>query len=475
MLRRTVKPFRLVAAAALLLCGGSGTAARTHPPPAPLTIEAAIARALAMDRQLEYLRLDHTLEEARYRLSIREFLPTIAVAYSGSDSVSYGAPDSRSRRLTLSVQQLVFGGQRRIHSRRLRRTELNIEQLELLAEAERTTVDVIELFIEFLGLKQQNRILHETLELSRQQQSIAAEEFALGTINELQLLEVDLMSRDLALELRQSESEKRQLRAGLAQLLRLDLAATGEPHGSIDGRFRGHIDSRSIERHRARIAAANLDVLRAGHDLALAQEQQRRTRRFRVPDIRLRADVTSAADRFPLSEHGYSVGVSFDFAVPFIPTETTVSAGRQTPAERSRSLSGTLRPGDNIDALLDRSAVEIAVRRSRTRHEEILLKSQTAFDRYAVELEHHRGALEILEARDEVETRRTEIERLRLQLGEITPVAYLEAEVARARLRIAITHSVVALFRTEVAILRLSGAGTFEPAYRRLITTGERR
>ncbi len=469
--RRTVRYLVVV----LILLGRAAAPAAADLPPGTqsITIDSAIARALEVDSELKNLRLLHQLDAARYRVSAREFLPRLSISYSGLDSVSYAATDSHSRRLTLGVQQLVYSAGSRIRGRKLRRMQLDIEELALLAAAERVALNVIELFADYLLLQHKNAILQQTWELSQQQREIAARELALGTVSELHYLEIDLLSQDLQLELQQARSRQRRTKVRFQQLLRIEQPSQSAPHGRIDTEFRGYIDSAAIELYRARARTDNLDILRAQKDLQAAVEQQRRARLTWLPDIRLNADVTSSADRFPLSEHGYSVGVTFDFAVPVVPAETTVSAGRQSATERSRSVSGTVRPGDNLDAIFSRTSADIEVARKQTQHDDLLQQSDSALIELAVELDHHHLALSLLQARGSVESRRSEIERLRLQLGEITRVAFLEAEIARAHLSIALTQTVVALFRTEVAILQLSGSGSFDQLYNRLIVSGE--
>ena len=476
MLRRALaerRAARYLVVVLFLLGRATAPAAADRPPGAhSITIDGAIARALEVDSELKNLRLLHRLDAARYRISAREFLPRLSIGYSGLDSVSYGAADSRSRRLTLSAQQLVYSAGSRIRGRKLRRMELDIEELALVAAAERTALNVIELFGDYLLLQHQNAILQQTWELSQQQRDIAARELALGSVSELHYLEIDLLSRDLQLELQQARSRQQRTQVRFQQLLRIEQPSRSAPHGRIDSSFRGYIDPASIEHYRARARTENIDILRAEKELQAAVEQQRLARLSWIPEIRLNADVTSTADRFPLSEHGYSVGVTFEFAVPVVPAETTLSAGRHSATERSRSVSGTVRPGDNLDAIFSRASADIEVSRRRTRRDDLLQQSDSTLTELTVELDHHHLALSLLEARGSVESRRSEIERLRLQLGEITRVAFLEAEIARARLSITLTQTVMALFRTEVAILQLSGAGNFEELYNRLIVSG---
>lgn len=457
----------------LLFCCAISSAMSSGPAPPPIGIEQAIRRALEADSELRLLRLDHKLDEARFRTAVREFFPNLSISYSGLDSVTFAMPDARSRRLSVGFQQLVFGANRRITGRRLRRMELDIQRLALLSAAERTAVTVIGLFADYLRATQQTAIVERTFELTRDQVAIAAEELAQGAVSELQFLEIELMSRELGLELAKSRSERQRLLVRFMQLLRLDSSAPTAPYGAIDTAYRGTIDARDIERLRAGVSDDNLEVLRARAGTAAAAEQQRRARRDWIPDVRLNGELVSSADRFPLTQHGFSVGLTLAFALPLTPGDITVSAGRQSATERSRSVAATLRPGDNFDALYSRTAADIAVSRSRAGLDDLLRATDSAINELAIDLTHHRAALDILSSRRELEAQRAEIERLRLQLGEITRIAYLESQVARSRLEIDIARTVVALFQTEVALLQLAGTATFEPVYSRLFLAEE--
>lgn len=439
-------------------------------PPRPIALADAMTLALQADSELRYLRLDHELDAARFRLAVREFFPSLSVSYSGTDAVTEGEPDSRSRRMTFGIEQLVFSTNRRVVSRRLRRMELEIEKLELLAVAERVSLATMELVADYLRHKRRTAIYERTLALTVAQHEIAIREYQLGSISELQLLDIDLALRDLDLEVQRLSVEKRRSLLRFRRHIRVENSDEAVPAGEINTGYRGSIGPAEVERLRMQMPRQSIQVLRSEAELRSAQEQARRARLMWLPDIRLSAELSSAAQQFPLSEHGASLGLTFDFSLPLLPGESTLTAGGRSTGERSRGTSASIRPGDNVDALYNRATANVALSRSQTRHDELLYQLENDICELAIDLQFRRATVASLQARLAAEEQRAAVAELRHTLGEITRLTFVESELARTRIAAEIVDAVVALFRTEITLLQKTGASTAHTLFHRVIT-----
>ncbi len=437
-------------------------------------LDEAMMRALEADSELRYLQLDHALDAARFRLGLRQFFPSLSVSYSGMDSVTASEPDSRSRRLTLGVEQLLFSANRRIVSRRLRRMELEIEELEILAAAERVNLATMELIADYLRHKRQTEIYERTLTLTSAQHKIAVREFELGSISELQLLEIDLALRDLTLEVQRRQVEEERALLRFQHHVRTANDDDALPAGEINTDYRGSIGPAEIERLREKMPMQSIPALRSEAELRTAREQARRARLTWLPDIRLSVEASSAAEQFPLTEHGLTLGVTFDFSLPLLPTESTLTAGGRTTGERSRGTSASIRPGDNVDAIYNRAAADVALSHSRARRDELLHQLEKDVAELAIDLQFRRAAVDSLQTRMEVEERRAAVSKMRHTLGDITRLNLVEGELARARVAAEIVDAVVALFRTEIALLQTTGAATAHTLFHRVIADSTR-
>lgn len=445
---------------------------RGDQPQRPIGLDEAMALALDADSELRHLRLDHELDAARFRVGLREFFPSLSLSYSGMDAVTEAEPDSRSRRLTFGVEQLVYGGNRRVVSRRLRRKELEIEELEILAAAERVSVATMDLVVDYLRNKRQTAIYEQTLALTSAQHAIALREYELGSMSELQLLEIDLALRNLDLELQRLRVEKQRSLLRFRRHIRIEEEVF--PAGGIDIDYRGSIGPGEVETLRMQMPTQNTQVLRSEAELRSAREQARRARMMWLPDIRLSAELSSAAEQFPLTEHGVSLGLTFDFSLPLLPGESTLTAGERSTGERTRGTSASVRPGDNIDALYNRATADVALSRSETRRDELLYQLGNDISELAIDLRFRRAAVDSLQARLAAEERRAAVAELRHALGEITRLTLVETELARTRIAAEMVDAVVAIFRTELTLLQKTGAGTAPNLFRRVITNTSR-
>ena len=73
-----------------------------------IDIDTAIKISIANNRNLRFVMYNQRIEEERFKLLYRKFLPQLDFNFSQNDSVTYSSPDSRVKRLSIGISQLVF-------------------------------------------------------------------------------------------------------------------------------------------------------------------------------------------------------------------------------------------------------------------------------------------------------------------------------------------------------------------------------
>ena len=113
-------------------------------------LETAIGDALRNCKELEYARYDQRLAAARLKAGVRQFLPAVQIGYTASDSVTYDSADSRIRKLSLGLKQLLFDGGRLGRERKNQKEELALNEIVLRGTTEELILSVIDVYTDLL-------------------------------------------------------------------------------------------------------------------------------------------------------------------------------------------------------------------------------------------------------------------------------------------------------------------------------------
>jgi outer membrane protein TolC len=426
--------------------------------PVRITVQDALLRAIRHDLTLSVARQEHLFTLRHMELSRRDYLPSLSVGFSGMDSVRYEGTDSRSRRLTAGIEQLLFSGGRRRAARRIQPLHKELSALSVVETSQQVRLAVIETFVRALALRDTLSLLDRLLESTRVQSELAIEEFRLGMITELQRIEVELATAGVEIDRVQAENQLRQLHLQLTRTIGLCDKPGVQPVGFINSNYRGVVELDDIDQLFARARRDGIRFHRARTELTMARHDLRNAQNSWFPDVRLRTEVHAAGDRFPLTEPGFTVSAVFSFATALMPGESSFTIGSQTRHERSRGFSATARPGDNVQAVLSRQFAQTAAERAGSRLDILERTTLHRLQDLMAEIRVTQRRLLLLHARAEMEQRAAAIDQLRANLGEITRSSLVEAQIARSRTGIEINKEVVNLFTTEITLLYELGA-----------------
>jgi outer membrane protein TolC len=455
-----------------LLAAAVPPAQAQDPPPAAeqaLNIETAVALALRNSPELRHAAYDRSLALESFRLSWRDFLPSLSLSYSHNDSVSYGLPDSRSRRLALGLEQLLYAGGARLSERRLAQTSLHLQQRELEGLRLELTMRVIDCYIEILKLRLQREILQESHRQTSFQLQIAGEELRLKAITELDYLEMELAVKDLEIELAGVGQQERQLLFELKGLLGLRGEGGPVPAGRIDAGFTGLLEQSPLGQAgdaEAYLLAArrwSVELQRQQARLLELQEALRQAEWSWLPQVSARLELSMAGDELPLTEPGISIALGFTFRAPVLPGQLALSIGSAGPQERSTGFSSAVGLAENLGQLHSVSVARLNLLKAGSELEELQGSLEFAIREQLHSRTHQLALLGLLRGKEALAEKRRHIQALMLEIGEITRLELVEGELELARLRVQILSAVVSLFHLDAALLErcgLEGPGT---------------
>lgn len=421
------------------------------------TVREAIERSLEVSPDISFSELEFALTVEQYRLNIRNFLPTVQLGYTQNDSVTYGGTDSRFRTLSLGLSQEVFHRGALVEERRIQRAELDVQRRQLDILRDELGREVLQLYLEILRFRQQKEILSRTLESARDQVRIAEEELAVGDITRLDFVDIQLQAQDVEIRLSESTAEEARLTYQLQRSIDLPVSEETTPRGRLRLDYSGILTENSTEYYLDLADRKSLELTAAQIELRRSREQLRLAQNSWIPGISTEVEFSASGDRFPLTEPGFSASLAFSWDVPVAPTSLDLSIQRTAPYDRSRSVGGSVSPGDNLVGLQSERAARLQLMQVWNGIEEQEEDLEFSIQQQLMEISVLLSQLELQRDRRQLEEEQKAIQMLLLELGELRRIDFVESEIERAESEITLIDSIVSLFNTEIELLAQCG------------------
>ncbi|GAB4368539.1 MAG: hypothetical protein Kow009_05330 [Spirochaetales bacterium] len=425
-----------------------------------IDLPSAIRMARERNLELSLSFSQQRIEEEQHRLACLQFLPRISLGYSRNDTVIYHYPDTYLQRISLGLEQEIYDRGKRRSDLRTEEKTLRLRRRILSLQEEELSLRIAELFLQSIGLRVQGEILDRAMETTREQSRIARTELSLGQITESDYLAILLKEKDLGLEQTALRREEEQI---LFEL-RAFLGSTDQelyPQGRIDTTYEGFLPLDGEMQCMDRALRNSTDL----EELAIQREALGNTleqvRSSWLPSIAVRVELSMEGREFPLTQPGMSIAVKLAWDTPVVPFSMGMQAGKQGSFERTRGFEGEARLGENVErihsvplARLNLERTEIQYTRTR---EEVRFQLSQAFSI----LREKSQRLQLLREKNSILEKKMGIQRLRLSLGEVTRLEFLEAEIERFRLQGEILGAITGLFLQETSILKLCGRAAY--------------
>jgi len=440
-----------------------------------IDIDEALKRAFESSDVLGFARLDYRIGVVRYGLSARSFLPDIIFGYTQEDSVAYYAPDSRLRRISLGVDQLLYAGGRRIQQRRLLADRLHIQQSNIEKMEQELRVEVVNRYIEILKLRLQIAILEENLVTGQEQIAIAEEELFLGEITRLDHVEIVLAVQDLEIELALLKQEEKRLAFEIKELLGIEATKVVELSGTINSGFEGVLKVEDVQYYIDAAGRHSSEIQRREAELAALQAALRQARSSWLPRVSTQAEISVSGEGFPLTSPGFSLGLNLDFSTPFIPFRTGITAGSDAIGERSLGMTSSADVGENLEGVQSVRIAGIDLQKAQAEMQSYKRRLEFSVRQQLETRLHLLENLRLEVEKQQLQIQRHSIQALMLEIGEITRLEYLQSGIELARLRMEQLSRIVSLFQLETSLLALCGLDLLDSSHNYILVVEEER
>ena len=422
------------------------------------SVQSALARALVSNSELRFAREQLRLQERVQSLAILGVLPKLSLSYTDTGNVTYGGPDTYRSALEFKVSQPIYNRgaywitQRQTDAKRILAAE------KILAQESQVATAFLDLLISSLVNRRRITIRAELIANARSQLVIAAEEFDLGDITELDLLEVEIqvLEQELALE----ELKRTQTQLEFQINAALDLAPGSEVRfdAELNAEFTGLLEELDASVLTSRALSDSSQIRQTRYEVAAAADAVRAARRIWLPQVTARASARFSGDSFPLSDPKLGLGLDLAWSLPLVPVKVSGDIGRTDRLARSRSakVTGTI-PG-SPKALTAGEQARLSALQAGTKLTDQSSALTFRIEQAVNEISSRRRSLAVARRRLTLERRRVEITIVSLELGRLTRLDAVKSQVRLANLEIDLIESVVKLFRSELEVLRTIGA-----------------
>jgi hypothetical protein len=163
--------------------------------------------------------------------------------------------------------------------------------------------------------------------------------------------------------------------------------------------------------------------------------------------------------------------VNLDFAAPPVPLSTGISAGSRASGERSLGLQAYAELGENLSHWQSAKIAGIGLQKAQTEMERARRRLEDSVRRQLKQRHFVLDTLLLEQKRIDLQSRRTSIEALMLEVGEITRLEYLQSAIALSRQKIDQLTRIVGLFQVEAVLLAQCGMDMIEQSHQAVLQT----
>ena len=434
------------------------------------SVQSALARVLASNSELLFAREKLRLQARTQSLAILGVMPRIGVTYTDTGSVTYGGPDTYRSTLEFKFSQILYNrGAYWINKRQTDAGRMLAAENILIQESQAASA-FLDILISSLLNQERITIRTELIANARAQLVIAAEEFDLGGITELDLLEVEIQVLEQELALEELKRTQNQLKFQINAALDLDPGSEVRFNAELNAAFTGLLEELDASVLITRALLDNAQIRQARYQAAAAADAVRSARRIWLPQITARASVQFSGDTFPLSDPKLGLGLDLAWSLPLAPVKVSGDINRGNRLSRSRSAKISTTIPSSPEALSAGEQARLSALQAGTKLADQSTALTFQIEQALDQISSRRRSLEVGRRRLALERRRVQITMVSLELGQLTSLDAVKSQVRLANLEIDLIESVVQLFRSELDVLRIIGDRNPTAGYAAIIT-----
>ncbi len=411
----------------------------------PITFSDAARMAVDASDDLKTEYAMQAIREGAWQLGLRTYLPSITLSAAEDDRLSQISSDSFQKTYAISMEQFLWDGGRTSTSRAIEKTELSI----MSAELERKTVSVadtaLSAYRSVLSARAMLEIREAVLESLMAQREILAEEVNRGLALAVDLVETDISVSEANIEILSLRIELEEAEQQLAENLGVEVLPPLAEEVDI---YRSPIlpPKGSV---RSAAQARNPELKTALHSIAKRQVEARYAALSWIPTLSLTVGVSISGRQYPLTRASWSVGLTLDFSSPWFSSSLSGSTGWDPPYERTARMQGSVNPLPDPASGLTAKNTELALALEKTKYdldfERIGRTAEMALEKcYLIERKRELAVESLKLSAD-----RFRLTELRLELGQITRIDLMDAQIDYAQKEVEAVKIAISLLEAE--------------------------
>ncbi|MBR4159202.1 MAG: TolC family protein [Spirochaetia bacterium] len=421
-----------------------------------LNLRQAIDIGIKNNLNLEFAQKENRLALKNVHMKYREYLPSVNVGYSLSDTVSYYADDTHSRQINVGIKQMIY-------DKGTLRASIKIEKERLALEAKKNKQDreafifsVIDNYKNVLELEKELEITRQARSVVAQQVEIGLLERDIGELTQFDYIELELALADMDIQILKITHKLTQSHLDFATVMNMRPDEIPPLSGELNYLYNGCLSG--SENYYTELALNNsLELKEIEFAKHKAASEYSILKKKYLPEVSLSCNASVYDDSFPLSEKSFSVVLDLDFSTPGLPSTISAGLGKNSSDQRYRTFSTDVDIMGNSDMLYSEAGGKVAYDKARWNCEKYARECRSQV------IERYRNILVLVENIDnarkriELEEKKVSIEELKVQLGLEKRIDYVESQMELAQNRIQIFRAISDLYSQETALMSLCG------------------
>ncbi|GHV83932.1 channel protein TolC [Spirochaetia bacterium] len=423
--------------------------------PEPLVYEITIVQAGEMaisasqEMQTEYAL--RSISERTWLLGRFEYFPKLTISAYEDERLSKVSTDSFLKTYSVGIDQLVFDGGRLLSSRKIQKSQIAFQSNNLERKAAEIADTAVSAYRKILAARETLLIQEENYKALKEQRRIMASEFELGFALETDLAEADISIREADIELLTLNIDLQEMEKQFSEMLGLNEMPLLKD--KIDVNY--SITLPSVDSVKSAALTRNPDVLTARLSIKQKKEEAKLASLSWMPTLRANGTFTLAGNRYPLTRYNWSVGLSLDFASPWLSGKGAVSTGFEGNHEQNFRLQGSAVPFSSPASSLDPLSKKIMLTLEQTKYnlnvERIGRTAEMAVEKCIFTVKKRNIAIETLD----LAKHRLRLSNLKHDLGQMTSIDLMKAQIEYAQKGTEVIQAAIAVLEAERGLEKL--------------------
>jgi len=419
--------------------------------PLSITYKEAADLAIAASVDLRFEQKGKQLRNKAWVLGLRNYFPTMRINAQENDRLQIAGSDSFMKNYSINMDQLLWDGGKISMSRKLEKMELNILNSRLDQMADEIVETVLSAYRGILKSRAILDIRNIAINNFYEQIKILEKEIELGLATDLDLAEAELAISDNLIEKLSLEMDIAELEKDFVDLLGLDFLPVLEE--KIDIHRKSVLPPVRISTEIAQ--ANNSDLAEARHSIIKRIAEVKYASRNWIPSFRLNLNFGISGQNYPLNKHTWSVGINIDFSNPWLQNTIGFQRGWESSEDLTAILQNSSTMLPDIVSSLGKKQAEILLALEQEKYSFAFIQIGKIIERTIEKCLLAEKKLNLSLDAIETAARRCNLEEIRLNLGEITRVDLIEAQLICIEKEIAAVEAAINLLSVERELERL--------------------